>query len=476
MIHNSRFKAILHFSSLAIAEQEFQQAITENPQRIKQHQTFFGEIANTLQQDFRFDISPDLLAQHAQDRFNAALTNIPHDDCTILTVPTLLLLPGLFDIHTHFRTPGQEWKEDFASGSRAALRGGVTSVFDMPNNRRSIITQELLDEKKTLARQTIQVNYGFYFGITDENVTTADQIRGNCGYKVFLGSSTGNLLIMDWPTTLSQCYTLPKPVIIHAEDEAQIHANIQQFGTVSPLDHPQIRNPKVAEAAVLNIEHSLQDLSAPPHSPIIVAHISTYRELEIIQRLQRCQLPVLSEVTLHHLYLDLEDFEKQPNLLKANPPLRNKEETAALQQALRQGAITFVSSDHAPHTLEEKYSDTPPSGVPGMEYNALLLFDAFVKGNLSLHTIIAACAANPSRYFGLSDTGKIETGLYADCTLLNPLAKTAIDNADVQSKAGFTPFHGRTVHGAIEGTIVNGDIGFWHGAFFPTRSRDLFPQ
>jgi dihydroorotase len=293
---------------------------------------------------------------------------------------------------------------------------------------------------------------------------------------VFLGSSTGSLLITDWQATLPRCYALSKPVIIHAEDEAQIRANIQQIGIVSPLDHPQIRNSKVAEDAVLNIEQSLQELSTPPCNPIIVAHISTYRELEIIQRLQQQQLPVLSEVTLHHLYLNLDDFEKQPNLLKANPPLRSKEETAALQQALRQEAITFVSSDHAPHTLEEKYSDTPPSGVPGMEYNALLLFDAFVKGDLSLHTIITACATNPSRYFELSDTGKIETNRFADCTLLDPIAKTTIDNADVQSKAGFTPFHGRTVHGTIEGTMVNGDIGFWRGEFFPTRPRDLFPQ
>lgn len=476
LIHNARFHDILTFPALALSEAQFRRAMTAEPQNLRPPQRLFADIMAGLEHDFRVACSFDVAPQADQEHFNAALVAVPREACRILDMTGHLLLPGLFDIHTHFRTPGQEWKEDFSSGSRAALRGGVTTVFDMPNNRQSITTQALLDAKKTLARNAMQVNYGFYFGITDENAATAGQIRGHCGYKAFLGSSTGSLLISDWRTTLPLCCRLPNPVIIHAEDEAHIRANMRQRGTLTPKDHPLIRPPGVAEAAVLHIEQALQHLPEPPRSPIIVAHISTINELKIIQRLQQQDLPVLAEVTPHHLYLNLDDFEQQPNLLKANPPLRSRSETLELQQALRQNAIAFISSDHAPHTLDEKYSDSPPSGVPGMEYTLLLLFDAFASGTLPLHTIVTACAANPSRYFGLPETGAIAPGRRADCVLVDPAAATVINNADVQTKAGFTPFHGRAVQGRVAATLVNGGIGYWHGDFFPTRPRDLFPD
>lgn len=476
IIDESRFQKIIRFPSLTVSEEEFVRAISTDRTPFEELDRLFTPVATAWQRDRSLDLPPDSLPQDTRDQAQAILSALPVDATMVLTVPGRLLLPGLIDIHTHFRTPGQEWKEDFTTGSRAALKGGITTIFDMPNNLQPIITQERLDEKKALARKAMQVNYGFYYGITDENVATAHQITGNCGYKVFLGSSTGNLLISNWKRTLPICYTLDKPVIIHAEDEAQIQANTKRLGTISVRDHPFIRNPRVAEAAVLNIKTTLTSLAAPARSPVIIAHISTQRELDIIRRLQEQHFPVLSEVTLHHLFLNLRDFEQAPSLLKANPPIRSAEESLSMQQALQQNAITFVSSDHAPHTLEEKQSQSPPSGVPGMEYSLLLLFDAFANGKLSLQTMLNTCAGNACKHFMLNEMGRIATGYLADCTLLNPLENTTIDNHDVQSKAGFSPFHGRTVHGQVEGTIVNGQIGFWQGEFFPTQPRDLFPK
>ena len=476
IIHDTRFQEVISFSSLAISVKRFTQAVTRDHNFLVDQKNLFIPIATALQRDFMLDIPQELLPYSTQSKLNLMLSTIPKDQTLILPLPGLLLLPGLIDIHTHFRTPGQEWKEDFSSGSRAALKGGITTIFDMPNNLKSTINQKRLDEKKALAKESIHVNYGFYYGITDENVDNAKHITGNCGYKIYLGSSTGNLLISNWRRTLPICYALKKPVIIHAEDESQIQINQQRAGNISPLDHPQIRNPQVAEAALLNIEKTLTDLTSKPHSPIIIAHISTQKELEIIQRLQNNHFPVLSEVTLHHLLLNIQDFEKHPQLLKANPPLRRKEESLAMQQALHHDHITFVSSDHAPYTLQEKKSPQPPSGVPGMEYNLLLLFDLFVKKKVSLHTIMNTCTVNPCHYFKLNESGKIQKGFFADCTLINPLKHTKIDDKDVQSKAGFSPFHGWSVHGSIEVTIVNGQIGFWKGDFFPIQPRELFPK
>lgn len=475
LINGDQFQEVFEFPALGLSEEDFRRAVTQEQSALLQHQNIFSALATALKQQFHLNLSPDVLPQQTQEEINSILSNMTQEQTVIYDVSGLLMLPGLIDIHTHFRTPGQEWKEDFTTGSRAALKGGITTIFDMPNNLKSIITQDLLDEKKALARKTMQVNYGFYFGVTDENIDTADRIRGHCGYKVFLGSSTGSLLISDWERTLPRCFALEKPVILHAEDEEQIKQNMQRIGAPSVLDHPQIRNPQVAEAAVRLVQQSVLNHPTPPRAPIIIAHISTQAELDIILNLQNQQLPVLAEVTLHHLLLDLQDFRQHPNLLKANPPLRSREETLAMQQALREDRLTFVSSDHAPHSQEEKESTSPPSGVPGMEYNLVLLFDLFCKGKLSLHTIIASCIEHACRDFKLEETGTIAKGYVADCTLLDPFQDTDVRNEDVQSKAGYTPFHGRTVQGKVTGTLVNGQMGYWKGKFFPTRPRDLFP-
>jgi len=476
IIRENRFQEVICFDSLAVSAKEFIQAVTRDPALVVEQKNLFMPIATALQRDFKLDFPAELFPHSLQSRLNAMLSEIPKEQTLILALSGLLMLPGLIDIHTHFRTPGQEWKEDFSTGSRAALKGGITTIFDMPNNLQPIISQASLDQKKVLAAKSMCVNYGFYYGITDENVDTAQNITGNCGYKVFLGSSTGNLLITDWNRTLPVCYTLEKPLIIHAEDESQIQLNQQRAGKITPLDHPQIRNPQVAEAALLNIEKSLTDLPSEPRSAIIIAHISTRKEIEIIQRLQDNHFPVLSEVTLHHLLLNLQDFEKSSHLLKTNPPIRSKAESLALQHALQNGQITFTSSDHAPHTLKEKNSPQPPSGVPGMEYSLLLLFDLSVKAKISLETIINTCVLNPCSYFKLNESGKIKKDFFADCTFVNPIKQTKVDNKDIQSKAAFSPFHGWSLHGSIETTLVNGQIGFWEGNFLATQPRDLFPD
>ncbi len=473
-INGNRFQDVVEFPDCALSEDDFRHNITQ--EQTWQHQTLFSPLFEALQQDFHLSLSPDLLPLQSQEKINSILSNLPQAQTTIYDVFGLLMLPGLIDIHTHFRTPGQEWKEDFTTGSRAALKGGISTIFDMPNNLQSITTQELLDEKKALVRKAMQVNYGFYLGITDENIDTAPHIHGHCGYKVFLGSSTGSLLISDWTRTLTRCFDLEKPVIIHAEDEELIQQNMQRIGTPTVLDHPQIRNPQVAEASVRRVQQSLLHHPTPPRSSIIIAHISTQAELDIILDLQHRQFPVLAEVTTHHLLLDLQDFQQHPYHLKANPPLRSREETLAMQAALSNGQFTFVSSDHAPHSPEEKAKASPPSGMPGMEYTLVLLFDLFCKEKLSLQTMMASCAEHACRTFKLEDTGTIAKGYAADCVLLDPFKSTDIRHEDVQSKAAYTPFHGRAVRGKVTGTLVNGQIGYWKGEFFPTQPRDLFPN
>jgi dihydroorotase (multifunctional complex type) len=474
IIRDGRFQAVIPVPSGAFSEPEFRRALTVKPLIIETQKQFFSPLVAALQQNWALALPTDHVPRDIQDTINANLASLPREQTEIVDASECLLLPGLIDIHTHFRTPGQEWKEDFMSGSRAALKGGITTIFDMPNNAVPVITQELLNAKKALARQMMQVNYGFYYGITDENVTSAHTITGHCGYKVFLGSSTGNLLITDWQRTLPPCFALGKPVIIHAEDETLIQANIQRLEQITVRDHPYIRTPQVAEAAIQNIEKSLRSLNLPPRTPIIVAHISTTQELALIRRLQYDGFPVLAEVTLHHLFLTLDDFEQAPHLLKTNPPIRNRADALAMQQAVQQNLIAFLSSDHAPHTRQEKESPMPPSGVPGMEYSLMLLFDAFCQDKLAFSTILNSCILNACTTFNLSMSGRIEPGYFADCTLLDPLQRTAIRNEDVQSKAGYSPFHGRNVQGRVTATFVNGQIGYRNGMFFPTHPRDLF--
>ena len=369
-----------------------------------------------------------------------------------------IILPGLIDVHVHFREPGGEHKEDYLSGSKAAAAGGVTTIFDMPNTNPPITTQADVENKKMLAQKSL-VNYGFYVGATPENIDSLNDIKDVVGVKVYMGSSTGNLLVDKISDLVRLIEQTNKLVVVHSENEDLIKYFSKKYGHTKM--HHQMRDNLAAAISTSSSVISANYFKKRLH----VAHMTTKEE---IQLLKHYKSPNIScEVCPHHLLLTSEFFKEKGNWGKMNPPLRSEEDRQALWQGIREGIVDLISTDHAPHTMNEKQSEfeKSPCGVPGVQTTLPLMLNEVNNNNLKLEDVVRLCCTNPAKIFAIKQRGEIKEGNYADLVVVDMEKTGHITNESQYSKCGWTPFHGKQIKGWPTMTIVNGNIVFKDNKF-----------
>jgi dihydroorotase len=378
-------------------------------------------------------------------------------DCTGLHI-----LPGVIDTQVHFREPGLTHKEDLESGSLAAVMGGVTSVFEMPNTDPQTTDAATLADKVKRGTHRMHCDFAFWVGGTHQNarhVTELEALPGAAGIKVFMGSSTGSLLVEDDEGVAAILKNTRRRAAFHSEDEMMLRERKNLRVEGDPSSHPVWRSPEVA----LRCTERLVRIATAAGARIHVLHISTAEEIEYL----RHHKDVAScEVTPHHLTLDGDEaYHRLGTLVQMNPPVRGKDVRAALWRGISNGTADVLGSDHAPHTLEEKAKPYPnsPSGMTGVQTLVPMMLDHVNAGRLSLERFVDMTSAGPMRLFGIACKGRIASGYDADFTIVDLKRRETIRNEWIKSKCGWTPYDGVSVTGWPVGTIVRGHRVMWEG-------------
>lgn len=383
----------------------------------------------------------------------------------------LYLIPGLIDDQVHFREPGLTHKADIASESRAAVAGGVTSFMEMPNVNPPSLTIDLLEQKYARAAQVSPANYSFFLGVSNDNADDALMINKYkndiCGLKIFMGSSTGNMLV-DNIMTLERIFAGSEVLIAtHCEKEDIIHANkarlLAEGADINHARfHPILRD---VEACYESSVSAIQ-LAKKFNTRLHILHISTEKELQLFTNLfPLTDKRITSEVCVHHLHFTADDYEQYGNLIKCNPAIKAKENREALWTALLDDRLDIIATDHAPHTWDEKqkpYSEAP-AGVPLVQHSLLMLLEAYHEGRLSLEKIVEKACHAPAQCFQIKERGYIREGYFADAVLIDLNATTTVSKSNILYKCGWSPFEGHTFKGAIQKTFVSGNLVYDDG-------------
>ncbi|MGB0837533.1 MAG: dihydroorotase [Flavobacteriaceae bacterium] len=400
----------------------------------------------------------------------------PTQDMEVIDAQGKLVLPGLIDDQVHFREPGLTHKATIYTESRAAVAGGITSFMEMPNTNPQTTTQEKLEEKFDIAHQDSIANYSFMFGGTNDNLEELLKTDGKnvAGIKLFLGSSTGNMLV-DNPDTLEQIFKATKlPISVHCEDEATIKANtqkaIEQYGEEIPIwEHPNIRS---AEACYISSSKAIE-LAKKTGARLHIFHLSTAKELDLLDNsIPLKDKKITAEVCVHHLWFSEEDYHEKGTFIKWNPAVKKASDREALWQALNDDRIDVLATDHAPHTLEEK-SNTylkAPSGGPLVQHNLVALLEAKNQGRLTLEKLVEKACHNPAILFEIEKRGYLKEGYFADIVLVNPNDPWTVSKENVLSKCGWSPFEGTTFDHKIQTTFVNGKMVYDQGTIIEAKS------
>lgn len=373
----------------------------------------------------------------------------------------LHILPGVIDTQVHFREPGMPHKEDLESGSRSAVLGGVTAVFEMPNTDPLTSTPEALADKVRRGRDRMHCDFAFWVGGTHENARTLaelERLPGAAGVKVFMGSSTGSLLIADDAGIAEVLSHTRRRVAFHSEDEERLIERKHLRRDGDPSSHPIWRDVETAVKSTRRLIKIAQDKGALIH----VLHITTEEEIEL---LAQCKDIASVEVTPHHLTIDETDYQRIGALAQMNPPVRSARHREALWRGVTQGIVDVIGSDHAPHTLEEKARPYPhsPSGMTGVQTIVPLLLDHMNAGRVSLARLVDLTSAGPARLFGIAQKGRVAVGYDADLTIVDLKRRETIRNSWIGSRVGWTPYDGKTVNGWPIGTVVRGRKVMWEG-------------
>ncbi len=382
------------------------------------------------------------------------------------------LLPGLIDDQVHFREPGLTAKGDIATESAACVAGGITSFMDMPNTRPPAVTHAALADKYALAAGRARANYAFYFGATNDNIEAIRTLdpASCCGIKVFMGASTGNMLVDD-PVVLDAIFRdTPVRLITHCEDTPMIDAAMAAakaiYGDDVPVEmHPDIRS----REACLKSSMLAVALAKKHGTRLHVLHVSTAEELAQFEpgplRTASGQVKrITAETCIHYLLFDRSDYPRLGNFIKCNPAIKDASDREALTRALTEGRIDVLATDHAPHTLAEKqqrYIDAP-SGLPLVQYALVAALELVHDGKLALETVVERFAHAPATLFNVRERGFLREGYAADLVLVDPAAPFTVRREDVLSKCGWSPFEGRTFRSSIASTFVNGMM-VWDG-------------
>ena len=394
----------------------------------------------------------------------------------VIDAKGLWLIPGAIDDQVHFREPGLTHKADIASESRAAVAGGITSFMDMPNTNPQTTTIENINWKFDRAAETSLANYSFYIGATNNNIDEllkADFSR-ICGVKLFLGSSTGNMLVNE-NSTLNRIFSEVDAIIaIHSEAEEVIKRNrefyVGKYGEDLPVKfHPLIRD---AEACYTSTAKAVE-LATRHNARLHVLHISTAKELTLLEDKPLREKRITSEVCTHHLYFDDRDYEKYGNLIKWNPSIKSQADRDALRDGFNRNLIDIVATDHAPHLPSEKEGNClkAASGGPLIQFTLLAMFEMAKAGIFKVETIVEKSAHAPALLYGIKERGYIKEGYFADLVLVNPNKPYTVDSSNILSKCGWSPVMGHTFPCSIEKTFINGSLVYDNGTIIEKQSN-----
>ena len=379
----------------------------------------------------------------------------------VIDATGLHLLPGLVDDQVHFREPGLTHKEDLHHASRACAKGGVTTFLEMPNTIPNTIDQPQLEAKLARAAEVSLVNYGFYIGATPDNLAALKQATRTPGIKIFIGSSTGSLLVGNQDDLEAIFAETTLPITAHCEDESTIQENWQQYAkTTDVADHSRIRD---HQAAMVATRRAL-DLAFRHQHRFHVLHVSTGQETSLLRDHRDL---ITAEACPHHLFFHVGDYERLGTLIQMNPSIKTAEDNEQLWSALQAGDIQVIATDHAPHTWEEKQQPYPksPSGLPAVENSLALMLNQVNQGRCTLEQVVHWMCDAPARVWDIVNKGRIEVGYDADLVLVD-LEKTAeIRNAEQQTKCGWSPWDGESLTGWPVRTWVRGHLAYCEGVF-----------
>ena len=393
--------------------------------------------------------------------------DVPNSQFTIrntIDATGCYVLPGLIDDHVHFREPGLTAKADIESESRAAAAGGVTSYFDMPNTVPQTTTLETLDQKFSLAASKSHVNYSFFFGATNDNTSCFQQLDAHRipGIKLFMGSSTGNMLV-DRDEALERIFRESPLLMTHCEDTAIINRNMAYFKERYGDDpdvcfHPLIRS----EEACLASTVKALELAVKHSARLHVAHVSTAEELELFNNVDPL---ITAEATVGHLYFSLTDYERLGTRIKVNPAIKNYSDCAALRMGLSDGRISVVATDHAPHLLEQKQGGCAraASGMPMIQFSLVTMLELVDQGVLTLERLVELTAHNPARIFQVRERGFLRPGYKADITIVKPNSPWTVTPDVIESKCKWSPMEGHTFDWKVAYTVCNGHVVYQQG-------------
>jgi len=381
------------------------------------------------------------------------------------------IIPGIIDDQVHFREPGLEHKAEIYTEARAAVAGGTTSYMEMPNTKPPALTQERLADKYAIGARRSLANYSFFMGASNDNIT--EVLRTNreqvCGVKVFMGSSTGNMLVDD-ETALEQIFSrTPMLIATHCEDESTIRKNMARardtYGEEVPIDeHPKIRS---VEGCYLSSSLAVE-LAKSYNTRLHILHLSTAKELELF----RNDIPlrakrITAEVCVHHLYFNALDYSTLGTQIKCNPAIKDAAQQTALFDALLDNRLDIIATDHAPHTWTEKQGNyfEAPSGIPLVQHSLNVMLHFMQQGKISAERIVEKMCHAPAECFRMRERGYLREGYWADVVVVDPEKEWTVSKDNIEAKCGWSPFTGKTFKGQVESTLVSGHLAYHMGQF-----------
>ena len=381
------------------------------------------------------------------------------------------LFPGIIDDQVHFREPGLTHKANIYTESKAAIAGGITSYMEMPNTNPQTLTQELLEQKFKIAEEDSLANFTFFMGVSNNNLEevlkTDPKTVG--AIKIFMGSSTGDMLVDDRKVLEEIFSKTPMLIAVHCEDENIIQENIAKakeiFGEEVPIsEHPNIRS----EEACFKSSSFAVELAKKHNSRLHVFHLSTEKEIKLFDNtIPLSEKRITAEVCIHHLWFDESDYQEKGTLIKWNPAVKKKSDQKALFQALLDDKLDVIASDHAPHTLEEKKNPyfKSPSGGPLVQHTLLAMLEFYKNGKITLEKMVEKMCHNPAICFQIEDRGFVKEGFFADLVLVDLEKSWEVTKENILYKCGWSPFEGQNFHSTITHTFVNGHIAYEYGSF-----------
>ena len=413
--------------------------------------------------------SGDVLIEADRIAEIAPSISVKNADTKVIDADGFYLIPGMIDDQVHFREPGLTHKATIKTESRAAVAGGITSFIEMPNTIPQATTIDLLEEKFAIAAKDAHANYSFMFGGTNDNLSEILKVDKTkvAGLKLFLGSSTGNMLV-DNPKVLEEIFSKTDLLIsTHCEDEATIKKNLEQaiaiYGDDIPMEkHPEIRS---EQACYISSSQAIA-LAKKTGARLHVFHLSTAKETKLFDKKKPLKdKKITAEVCVHHLWFTSEDYASKGTKIKWNPAVKTKKDREGLWKALNEGRIDVIATDHAPHTLEEKDNvyTKAPSGGPLVQHALEALFEMHRKGYITVEKLVEKVAHNPAILFEIKDRGYIREGYKADLVLINPNAPWTVTKENIAYKCGWSPFEGTTFRARVTHTFVNGHLAYENG-------------